>query len=362
LATLGLVMIVRDEAHGIRATLESVRSVLDAWTIYDTGSTDGTQAIVREVLADIHGELHEGPFVDFSSARNRVLDLHGIRTTWSLMLDADDIVERPEALRAAIDRVPSQVDALLIRRQITTSWFVPLMLRCGRGWRYHGRVHEYAAGPDRSGAQYRVEDCTIRHDRPPQSLEAVRARWKRDRTMLEQDLAAGVDLSRTLYYLGQTCECLGDLDQAEKYYAQRIETPGWQPETFEARLRRGRCLLVLGRFKKAVAVLLDAHGADPDRCEPLVELAAYYRKAGNHDAAYLFARRAVELPNDQTGLFIDDDAYTFRRHDELAVAAYYVGRRRGDKRILLEGRAAADAAVAARPTDQRALRNRAFFD
>jgi len=362
LATLGLVMIVRDEAHGIRATLESVRAVLDAWTIYDTGSTDGTQAIVREVLAGIPGELHEGPFVDFSSARNRALDLHGTRTTWSLMLDADDIVSGPQALREAIERASAQVSALLVRRQITTSWFVPLLLRCGQGWRYHGRVHEYAAGPDRQSAQVRVEGCTVRHVRPPQSVEAVRERWKRDRTMLDEDLEAGVDVPRSLFYLAQTCECLGDLDRAEKLYARRILTPGWQPETFEARLRRGKCLLALRRFHEAVAALLESHGAEPTRAEPLVELAAYHRKVGNHDAAYLFARRAVELPHQQDGLFIDDDAYTFRRHDELAVAAYYVGRRGGDERIMREGREAADAAVAARPTDERALRNRAFFD
>jgi hypothetical protein len=42
---LGLVMIVKNEAHGIRETLESFKPFIDRWTILDTGSTDGTQRI-----------------------------------------------------------------------------------------------------------------------------------------------------------------------------------------------------------------------------------------------------------------------------------------------------------------------------
>ena len=42
--TLGLVMIVKDEAATIQTTLASMRDHIDDWTIVDTGSTDGTQA------------------------------------------------------------------------------------------------------------------------------------------------------------------------------------------------------------------------------------------------------------------------------------------------------------------------------
>ena len=41
--TLGLVMIVKDEAATIQTTLASMRDHIDEWTIVDTGSTDGTQ-------------------------------------------------------------------------------------------------------------------------------------------------------------------------------------------------------------------------------------------------------------------------------------------------------------------------------
>ena len=46
--TLGLCMIVRNEAPVIGRCLDSERPEIDGWLIVDTGSNDGTQDLVRE--------------------------------------------------------------------------------------------------------------------------------------------------------------------------------------------------------------------------------------------------------------------------------------------------------------------------
>jgi glycosyltransferase involved in cell wall biosynthesis len=61
--TIGLNMIVRNEAHLILDSLEKLTKKIqfDYWCISDTGSTDGTQSIIREFFAkkQINGELVE---------------------------------------------------------------------------------------------------------------------------------------------------------------------------------------------------------------------------------------------------------------------------------------------------------------
>ena len=69
--TVCLNMIVKDEAHIIQRCLASVKPLIDSWLIVDTGSTDGTQTVIREILHDVPGEIVERPWVNF--AHNRAI-------------------------------------------------------------------------------------------------------------------------------------------------------------------------------------------------------------------------------------------------------------------------------------------------
>ena len=58
---IGLCMVVKDEATQIEACLAPIRDLFDAVAIVDTGSTDGTPAILRRNLGvePIHVPLDE---------------------------------------------------------------------------------------------------------------------------------------------------------------------------------------------------------------------------------------------------------------------------------------------------------------
>ncbi len=90
---IGLCMIVKDEEHVIGRCLDSVRPFISRWTIVDTGSRDGTQEKIRELLMDVPGELHERPWVDFAHNRSEALALAAPHSDYLLIMDADDILE-----------------------------------------------------------------------------------------------------------------------------------------------------------------------------------------------------------------------------------------------------------------------------
>ena len=91
---LSLCLIVRDEAERIGRCLDAALPIADEIVVVDTGSTDGTAAIAEAKGARVV------PFVwidDFAAARNAALD--AARGDWILMLDADEVLERPRPAR-----------------------------------------------------------------------------------------------------------------------------------------------------------------------------------------------------------------------------------------------------------------------
>ena len=94
--TIGLCMIVKNEAHVILRCLASARPLVDYVLVEDTGSTDGTQEIIRAYLRDtgIPGIVIEEPWRDF--AYNRSFALQALRRNdaidYALIIDADDVI------------------------------------------------------------------------------------------------------------------------------------------------------------------------------------------------------------------------------------------------------------------------------
>ncbi|MDJ0716270.1 MAG: tetratricopeptide repeat protein [Prochloraceae cyanobacterium] len=84
---LSLCAIVKNEAKSLPQCLESVKDVVDEMIVLDTGSTDNTVEIARELGAEVY---HFQWCNDFAIARNEALDR--VRGEWVLVLDADEIL------------------------------------------------------------------------------------------------------------------------------------------------------------------------------------------------------------------------------------------------------------------------------
>lgn len=365
---LSLVMMVKNEAKSIVETIESVRGIIDRWTILDTGSTDGTQDLIRKTMGSLPGRLVEEPFVSYGATRNRVLELEGEQSVFALMLSGDESIVNPGALRAFCEAKRNEKSgAYHVRVELGSSVFDHArLIRQGSGFRYKGSYHEALCHPlggnlpKEQRCQSRVPDTFVFHD--PKHRD-VSEQWKRGIVLLLEELAS-MDESdqshraRTLFYIAQTYECLGQPHLAAEFYTRRVALPSWPEEDYEAKFRLGRILMRLGSAERAEKTLIEAWSDRPQRAEPLYEIADYYHRLDDHANAALYASMAAQLPfPDAETLFVDRDVYEWKALDLFAVHAYYMS-----GPIRDAGRAAAVKASAARPFDQRLAENVGHYE
>ena len=70
-----LCMIVKDETHIIEQCLRSMAKYVDRYDITDTGSTDGTQDLIKKTMDElgIPGTVHQSDWKGFGTSRTESL-------------------------------------------------------------------------------------------------------------------------------------------------------------------------------------------------------------------------------------------------------------------------------------------------
>ena len=320
-----LSMIVKNEAHVIERCLRSVRPFIHAWAICDTGSTDGTQQIIRDFLAELPGELLERPWVDFAHNRNEALDLASRYGDYALLIDADDVLE------AELDPVSQPLGADAYRAEYVNGenvFYRELLVRLGVGWRWQGVLHEALYGPP----SLRTE--TLRGVRVREAREGARSRlppaekYAADAAILRAALEREPNNARYVFYLAQSLRDAGQPAAARTEYQRRVEMGGWEEEVFYSQLQ---VALLLQRLQASdeqiIAAFLRAHEIRSTRAESFCYLAAHFRATQRHALALAFARLACDIPRPADVLFVDASVYNWRARDELAIACYWNGER-----------------------------------
>jgi tetratricopeptide (TPR) repeat protein len=357
---LALVMIVKDEAKSIVQTIRSCLPIVDRVVILDTGSTDGTQALVHETCKKVDYELHEAEFVDYSTTRNEVLDIVGESVVFTLMLSGDETLLYAKKLRDFCERFRDAEGEGHGAYYVTVElgkccrFLSPRLARTSDGWRYEGVVHEILTKPGQTAPQLTVPEAYVYHQRTS-TKEQMRATWLRHKQLLEEELKRRPGHPRTTFYLAQTLQALGQNEQAQNLYESRAKMAGWKEETFIAIMRRGDCFNDLGQWQEAQTQYLLAYSMCPYRAEPLCKIANHYYDRHNLPLVHLFASRAAKIPYPKKAkLFVDPNVYSFQSHDLLAISSYYVSE-------FEEGRLAAMRALGAHPDDERLQKNLEFY-
>jgi glycosyltransferase involved in cell wall biosynthesis len=334
-------MIVKDEAKVIVRCLESVKPILDSWVIVDTGSTDGTQEIVRSFLKDLPGELYERRWRDFGYNRTEAIELarkHTKPGDYLLVIDADDRIEIPPDF--TLPELTKDAYEILVE-DAGTSYVRLHLFRADLDFRYVGVLHAVLHAP--AGSTRGRLTGIVQRRTGGGARSANPDKFRHDAAVLEKALAEEPTNARYAFYLAQSWRDAGEHEKALRAYEHRVAMGGWEEEVYFSLHEIGRLGARLGLGHGVVIdSYLRAHELRPSRAEPLCNLAGYLRGLGRHVAAYPFARVAAEIPRPDDILFVDDSVYAWRAIDELAIASYWTGRyedgRGLNERLLAEGR------------------------
>ena len=320
-SALCLNMIVKNEKANLERCLAAVAPYVSCWIIGDTGSTDGTQDFIRSYFAarGIPGELHEFPFHNFEQARNEALKhayASPLKFDYLLLDDADmELVVEDADFRTRLDAPGYQ---LVQRSTGGLKYWNTRLVRREIGASYHGATHEYLDVP--GGAQQLSGLWYRDHASGSNRVD----KFERDIRLLREALETEPENERHWFYLAQSYQDAGQLQEAAEAYAKRASMGGWVEEAWEARLRLARCLLRLEDEKGFVNTALAAFNERPSRAEPLYDLARHYRIKGEHHTSTLFAERGLELAS-PTGdiLFVEDWVYQYGLREEFSIGANY---------------------------------------
>ncbi len=294
---LTLCMIVKNEERFLDGCLASVRGVVDAIVVVDTGSTDSTREIARKHNAQV---VEHAWSDDFAAARNAAL-AH-VRGGFVLVLDADERLGpgAKRALRKALARADfdcgmlplhdasrleaAPEDVVSGRARRGEPVLLPRVLRVTPDLRWEGVVHEQVTSWAR-GKRIATLAAPIVHLGAVPQLRAERGKSDRNLRLLERRAQLEPDNATVLAYLARELERQNDpraLDAARHAWSTLCAHAGSRPTCDAVMPATLLAFLTIraGAHDEALAVLAQARAwSDPHPNLDLLEGLAHERRA-----------------------------------------------------------------------------------
>lgn len=345
---ISLCMIARNEAHCIENALSSVKDLVSEIIIVDTGSTDGTQQIAKNLGAKV---IEDAWRDDFSHHRNQ--SIRAATGDWILVLDSDEVIspKNHEQIRKLVQA--KNVCYLLTQRHYSEdhrlSDFTPCKgefpeyetgipgyfeSSCVRLFprdpaiEYRGKVHELVEHSIKDSGKFKVIHSQIRihhfgHTASfrskkqkhsiygPLGEKKIKEEPKNWQAFFELGVEYNVnnDKPRSLEALTKAAEMnpsyvptwvnrgyvLCELERYDEAIQDLKRAIALDPKAFEAYGNWGVSLMRQGKFSEAVNVLERAIQINPNFINGLANLARSYGHLGRLSESSLAFERGIRL-------------------------------------------------------------------
>ena len=316
-------MIVKNESRIIERCIKSVYHLIDTWCIVDTGSTDGTQEIIKELLKDKPGELIESPWVNFGHNRNEALRHAERWGEWTLLTDADMVLVDDGFNKDELN--PDVCGYDVIQDNYGTRYYNFRLLNSSRNWQCVGVTHEYYSPAEGMIMRGKLESL---HFNDISDGGSKGDKFERDIALLEQGIIDEPENHRYMFYLAQSYRDTSNWEKAIHWYSECAKIDPWDEEKQFSEYMAGWCMCAANYpLEKIEAQLLKAWMQRPWRVEALFQLACVYRDKAMRQQAYIAFKICAEAEYPKNDLlFIAAAIYEGSAIDEFAISSYWAGK------------------------------------
>lgn len=341
-------MIVKNESHVILRVLNSISSIIDYWVIVDTGSTDGTQDIVKKFFDEkgIPGELIEQEWKDFSTARNTALNAVEAHVDYGIWIDADEelIIEpvfNKQQMLSRVDDKRNLMDSVSLRTVYgKVDYTRKNIWRTKMGFYWNGPIHELL-----SSAEEKTGDLGIGLHvivRPEgSSWGNVKEKYLSHAKILEDYCTNVNNDPRWVFYTGQSYRDATEFEKSIEWYGKRAQMKeGFYEEIFISKFMVAKLSEASNKSKNECTILYqEAHSADPQalRGEAIKSLVQMYHRHQDWENAYVFSLYGLRYnrknPYPNRILFLDKGLYDYEMLELHSLSCFYSGRKEEGVRV-----------------------------
>ena len=146
---LTVVILTKNEEKNLRKCVESFHGIAKRFVIVDSGSTDETEVLCRQLDSELRTtgsslDFYVHPWASYADQLNWGLENTGITTEWSMRMDADEELLKELAceIEEKLDGLREPVNGVVLRRRT---------IFMGKWIRHGGRYPEYLLRIFRTG-------------------------------------------------------------------------------------------------------------------------------------------------------------------------------------------------------------------
>ena len=297
-----ITFMIKNSGDIFRDVLLENLKIADQVTILDTGSTDNTIDIVNEIMqTESRIALYQEPFIDFSTSRNRLMDLaeeNNRSCVFHIMLDDTYVLRKSDILRSFLHEIRSNdYPSFSINIKSNIVYSSNRIIRPETKLRYKYKIHEIIDNDNKVSALIPLEKGFIEDIQSDYMSNRTLDRKYSDLTLLFEEVEENPEDPRSYYYLAETYLCLKDYENALKYYEKRSHMQGFVEERYDAKYKKVimEHLYLDKDWAKVQEGYLDCYNFDPTRPESMFMIGYEYKLRNIPNLAHMFLKKSFEI-------------------------------------------------------------------